>query len=94
MKPIINKRQSVYFSDTKDKDLIEYLSPLVEHKNFSQIIKELVRDGIKFRNNPNPQNVIQSNTITNNSFSNPLQNIELKQKEVSDDDIESMLDSF
>lgn len=94
MKRTINKRQPIYFSDSKDADLIKYLSPLLKHKSFSQLIKELVRDGIKYRHNPKPEKVLQSITPNLHAENPPLQNIELRQKEISNDDIENRLDKF
>ena len=70
-------RRTLYLRPNKDVDIIEFVSPLLEHGDFSQIIRELVRDGIKFRqlgtsqnedislNSFDSRNVIQSNTFQN-----------------------------
>lgn len=83
------KRRPVYLSPTKDADLINYIEPLEKKYSFSSIMKELARDGIKFRSAPNNfQNpVILSNT-------SPPVNIELKRKEVTDEELENLLDDF
>lgn len=84
-------RRPIYLSPTKDTDILDYIGPLEEKYSFSAIVKELMRDGIKFRTAPNNfQNpVLQSNT-------SPKVNIQLKHKEeeVNDDKLEDLLDNF
>ncbi|QZA70232.1 hypothetical protein 278BB001_81 [Bacillus phage 278BB001] len=95
-----NNRRTLYLSDRKDKDILDFIEPLVSDRyDFSFVIRELVRDGIKYRTAPTPaaasapaqvvqhENVIQSNPPE-------LSNIVLKKKELSDEDIEDRLDSF
>ena len=89
MSPDTKKRRPIYLSPTKDADLIAYIEPLEKKYSFSSIIKELARDGIRYRAAPkNLQNpVLLSNT-------SPPVNIELKRKEVTDEELENMLDDF
>ena len=95
-----NNRRTLYLSDRKDKDILEFIEPLMDERyDFSFVIRELVRDGIKYRMTPTPavssapaqvvphESVIQSNPPE-------LSNIVLKKKELSDEDIEDRLDSF
>ena len=85
-------RRPLYLSPVKDQDILSYIEPLVDHYNFSLVVRELIRDGIKYRTDvPESKNVIQSNTSTK---SPSLQHVELKKKEINDDDIESRLDNF
>jgi hypothetical protein len=83
-------RRTLYLSPKKDTDIIEYIKPLIPRSDFSTVIRELVRDGIKFRAGAVPaasQNVIQS--------VNPsLKRVELKKKELSDADLEDRLSKF
>ncbi|WCS69294.1 hypothetical protein Goe20_01770 [Bacillus phage vB_BsuM-Goe20] len=97
-----NNRRTLYLSDRKDKDILDYIQPLVGDRfDFSFVIRELVRDGIKYRSNPAaaaaptptaPQAVYQENSIQSNTPD--LSNIALQKKELSDEDIEDRLDSF
>lgn len=94
-----NNRRTLYLSDRKDKDILDYIQPLVGGRfDFSFVIRELVRDGIKYRSNPTaaappaPQAVYQESSIQSNTPD--LSNIALQKKELSDEDIEDRLDSF
>ncbi|APZ82633.1 hypothetical protein Goe24_01740 [Bacillus phage vB_BsuM-Goe24] len=95
-----NNRRTLYLSDRKDKDILDYIQPLVGDRfDFSFVIRELVRDGIKYRSNPvaaaaptAPQAVYQESSIQSNTPD--LSNIALQKKELSDEDIEDRLDSF
>lgn len=78
------KRRTLYLSPTKDADINRYIKPLLENYDFSTVIKGLVRDGIQFRSTPQQNFSIQSHT-------SPQVNIELKRKEVSDDDLEDRI---
>ena len=83
-------RRPIYLSPTKDIDILKYIEPLEENYSFSSIIKELARDGIKFRSTPNNfQNpVLLSNT-------SPKVNIQLKHKDEDvDDKLDDMLDNL
>lgn len=94
-------RRPIYLSENKDRDILDYISPKLKKYSFSATIRELVRDGIKYRrslNNPKSEqneisnkNIIQSNTFCNND---ELRDIELKTIEISNDEIESRLDDF
>ncbi|WCS69803.1 hypothetical protein Goe25_01750 [Bacillus phage vB_BsuM-Goe25] len=94
-----NNRRTLYLSDRKDKDILDYIQPLVGGRfDFSFVIRELVRDGIKYRSNPAaaapaaPQAVYQESSIQSNTPD--LSDIALQKKELSDEDIEDRLDSF
>lgn len=94
-----NNRRTLYLSDRKDKDILEYIEPLMDERyDFSFVIRELVRDGIKYRTCPTaaPAPPAQVVPQENGIQSNPpeLSNIVLKKKELSDEDIEERLDSF
>lgn len=80
-------RRPIYFSLTKDSDILQYIGPLEEKYSFSSIIKDLVRDGIRYRTGLKNTLVPQSNT------SLPV-NIELKRKEIEDEDLDDLLDNF
>lgn len=42
-------RKNVYWSERLDQDLVKYMDDNAFEKDFSQAIKKLMRDGIKFR---------------------------------------------
>lgn len=95
-----NNRRTLYLSDRKDKDILDFIEPLVSDRyDFSFVIRELVRDGIKYRTTstsstaPAPAQVVHHENVIQ---SNPpeLSDIVLKKKELSDEDIEDRLDSF
>ncbi|AYJ74193.1 hypothetical protein BSP15_176 [Bacillus phage BSP15] len=93
-----NNRRTLYLSDRKDKDILEFIEPLMDDRyDFSFVIRELVRDGIKYRTRPavapTPTQVVpQENGIQSNPPE--LSDVVLKKKELSDEDIEERLDSF
>lgn len=97
-----NKRKSLYLSGVRDKDILEYIEPLTNHYDFSQVIRELVRDGIKYRRGASRINEVNTDTGTNKNVlqsvtptSKPsLAHITLKKKEIKDEDLESRLDNF
>jgi hypothetical protein len=80
-------RRPIYLSPTKDADILKYVGPLEEKYSFSSIVKELMRDGIKFRARPTEKFVPLSHT-------SPPVNIQLKRKEVTDEELDDMLDNF
>lgn len=91
-------RRPIYFSTHRDSDILSYIKPLLKDKSFSSVIRELVRDGIKYReqqkkppNSYQPTQVLQSNT---SDLSSSLEKIRLKEKEISKKDLETRLDSF
>jgi hypothetical protein len=57
-------RKNVYWSERLDKDLIQYMEENNFYADFSQAVKSLMRDGIKYRKGEilyaNNQNVSQS----------------------------------
>jgi hypothetical protein len=82
-------RRPIYLSPTKDSDILDYIKPLEENYSFSSIMKELARDGIKYRAAPNNfQNLVSL------SHTSPPVNIQLKRKEVTDEELDDMLDNF
>jgi hypothetical protein len=76
----LKQRQSIYFSQKKDKDLVDFLEPLVTHYDFNMIAKDLMRDGIKYRQGVSPlpvanPNVRESFKNVEESFKNVAQNL-------------------
>jgi hypothetical protein len=89
----MKNRNALYLGE-RDKDIKEYISPLLNHYDFSSIVRDLIRDGIKYRRGvftPPPQNVLQS---MNTSEPLPLEKIVLKEKELNLDDISDKLDNL
>jgi hypothetical protein len=83
-------RRTLYLSPRKDTDIINYIEPLIPRSDFSTVIRELVRDGIKMRAGvvpAAPRNVLQSNTPS-------FDNIKLDKKEVSKSELEDRLAKF
>lgn len=82
-------RRPIYLSPIKDADILKYVEPLEENYSFSSIMKDLARDGIRYRAAPkNLENlVLQSHTY-------PPVNIDLKRKEKSDEELDDALDNF
>jgi cell division FtsZ-interacting protein ZapD len=87
----------LYLRDRKDKDIIEYLEPLIEMEDFSSIVRGLIRDGVKFRTqgatvqyvprNVEPRGVLQSNNL---DFSD----VKLEKKEVDPGELDKRLSDF
>jgi hypothetical protein len=87
-------RRTLYLRPKKDQDIMDYIKPLLEKDEFAPVIRALVRDGIKFRsgaarveNRIENKPSIQSNTPK-------LAGIELKQKELTNSELEDRLDNF
>jgi hypothetical protein len=83
-------RRTLYLRPKRDQDIISYVEPLLEKDDFAPVIRALIRDGIRYRsgaarieNKPS----IQSNT-------SKLAGIELKQKELTNSELENRLDNF
>lgn len=89
-----SNRRPIYFSQDKDRDIIDYISPLLEKYNFSLTIRELIRDGIKYRTKPKEHNNYREDRGSPTTRNRPLQGIKLEEKEPSMGDIESRLDGF
>lgn len=104
-------RASLYFSRRRDKDIIRELKfESIEQGDINWEIKELMRDGIKFRQGGytnNGENDIQhkpstpiQKSSTNDvvAFSPPFEDnfedIVLERKELNEEDINNKLNSF
>jgi hypothetical protein len=89
------KRRTVYLRPKKDDDIIQFIIPLLERSDFSTVIRDLVRDGIKFRTQgvatpvvtSTPQQVTQSNTA-------PMPKLKLEKVKLSKEELEKRLDDF
>lgn len=102
---IKNNRVTIYFSKRKDKDLAVELEG-VEAGDVGWFIKELMRDGIKYRKGVNDVNVAPARPyakVVNNSdidYQNStagvaldeLMNLEVGKKELSIEETEDMFD--
>jgi hypothetical protein len=91
----MKKRNALYLG-ARDKDIVEYIEPLLTRYDFSSIVRELIRDGIKFREgvnrqpSPAPQKVLQSSHP-----SKPiLDDLVLEDKELDLEDIGNKLDNL
>lgn len=89
-------RHSIYLRKGKDRDLISYINGLLPDHDFAEIVRDLMRDGIKYRKQKvetdsynKPTNSI--NPPITNSFS---PDIKLAKMEVSEDDLKGRLDDF
>lgn len=91
-----NSRRPIYLSKTKDKDILDYIRPLLEQYTFSSVIRELVRDGIKYREEPQSVQTPYQKVVHNKSkaLSSSLGDIKLETKTVSEQDLEHRLDNF
>lgn len=86
---MLKKRNALYLGE-RDKDIVEYISPLLKRYDFSSIVRELIRDGIRYRHEPVPsQNVLQS---THLSQPLKLEGIVLEEKELDLEEIGDKLD--
>lgn len=92
----MGKRPSLYLRDKKDRDIIEYVAPLLEMEDFSSVIRALVRDGIRYRQGvaSAPVRPLSSNVEVLQSQTLDLGGIELAKKEASDEEIKARLDDF
>lgn len=87
----------MYLRESLDDDILEVIKPLLKNHSFAHVMRELARDGIRFRRGEKEvvsHKVIQSVIPEQPLPSSPLQDIQLKRKEVSNEDIESRLDDF
>jgi len=90
-------RRTLYLRDKKDKDIIDYLQPLIEMEDFSSIVRGLIRDGIKFRTQEAtvqyvPRNVETPSVLQSNNLD--FSDLKLDKKEVEDEEIKARLDDF
>ena len=92
----MGKRPSLYLRDKKDKDIIDYVTPLLDTEDFSSVIRGLVRDGIKYRQGVRSavSPTMSSNVEVLQSQTPDLGGIELAKKEASDEEIKARLDDF
>lgn len=89
-----NGRRSIYLRKTKDKDLIQYIDPLLERHDFSDIVRDLMRDGIKYRENKEHALVLQNNQFTHPQNKQTFEDIKITRKEVDEEDIKKRIDDF
>lgn len=94
-------RKPIYLSEAKDHDILSYINPLLSHHNFSSVIRDLVRDGMKFREGKQPRQSVpvqepqEVHSKVLQSVTSPvLDDIVLADKEVTKEDLESRLDDF
>ena len=98
---MIKKRNALYLGK-RDQDIVDYIKPLLSHYDFSSVVRDLIRDGIKYRKgmalqpsslpskpSSSSQNVLQS---MNSSPTPSFEDIQLKEKELDLDDISDKLD--
>lgn len=61
-------RQSLYLRERLDADILDVVEPLMKHASFAHVIRELIRDGIKYREMQKSgtmyEKVTQSNTVS------------------------------
>jgi len=87
-------RKSVYLRDKMDDDILEVVKPLLKNHSFAHVMRELARDGIKYRKGGGgvvSHKIIQSITPEQPA---PILDIKLNKKGASDNDIASRLDNF
>lgn len=91
-------RKSVYLRDKLDDDILNVIKPLLKHHSFAHIMRELARDGIKYRSGEGvvavSHKVIQSPIPEQPLPTAPLKEIKLTKKEASNEDIADRLDNF
>lgn len=75
----MGNRRPLYLSKDKDKDILEFIEPLLNKYNFSAAIRELVRDGIRYRKYIK-NNVVQSHT---DKLHEPPQKAKLQSKGIT-----------
>lgn len=93
-------KRTMYLSIKKDKDIIDVITPLMENYDFSFIMRELARDGIKYRQGAayQPLPVVMDDKVGQRHT--PLAKMELagnllgSKKEPTDTDLEDRLNSF
>lgn len=87
----------MYLRESLDDDILEVIKPLLKNHSFAHVMRELARDGIRYRKGEKgvvSHKIIQSVIPEQPLPSSPLPDIQLKRKEVSNEDIESRLDDF
>lgn len=89
----VEGRRSLYLRGRKDRDIIQYIESLMDKHDFTDIVRDLLRDGIAYRNREQ-MNVLQSNQITHTETTESFDDIKLIKKEVSEDEIKERIDGF
>jgi hypothetical protein len=87
-------RRTLYLRPKKDQDILDYIEPLLEQEEFAPVIRGLVRDGIKFRSGAPRVETRIENKPSIQSNTPKLPRIELKQKELTNSELENRLDNF
>lgn len=102
---IKNNRVSMYFSPRKDKDIIDELEG-IEAGDYNFFIKNLIRDGIKYRKGSYNNSVTVSKSVSQAQSFQPqplpsqpvsigsLMDVEVEKKEISDEDFEKNFDEL
>lgn len=88
---MLKKRNALYLGE-RDNDICEYIAPLLTRYDFSSIVRDLIRDGIRYRQGavPGPSlNVLQSSHL---SQPVKLEGIVLEKKELDLEEVGSKLD--
>jgi hypothetical protein len=84
-------RKSLYLSPERDSDIIQFIQPLISHYDFSSVVRDLIRDGMKYRSHSygmsEEKKVLQS-------MHSSIESIPLGKKKVSDEDLSARLDNF
>lgn len=84
-------RKTIYFSKSKDSELINFVSNISNPYDVSREVKGLMRDGLKYRSKSSTQS---HTNVQFESFSTDFSGINLSKKNIRDDDLEDRLDSF
>lgn len=87
-------RRSLYLRVRKDSDLIQYINPLLNNYDFSDIVRDLMRDGIRYRNKGEQTNVLRSNQFAQVGNKGTLDDVQITKKEVNKDDLRERMDGF
>lgn len=93
-------RHSVYLRKNRDSDLIDYINKMLERHSFSEILRSLMRDGIKYREVKHDNTVRIYDTYTRQEDVkrdvNPLSldDIKLGKIEMSEEELRNRFDGL
>jgi len=95
MKPRLRKRNALYLG-AKDQDIVKYIEPLLDRYDFSSIVRELMRDGIKYRQGVTEQVIAPPAPSPPNReiVQQPKEGVVYEQPKANDDDLLSKLEDI
>jgi hypothetical protein len=87
-------RIPLYLRPGKDEVLINYFNEQTRSETANHLARELMMDGLRYRQNTIESKEINLNQPTYNQNKSDLSKIQLTEKEISQEELEKNLDDF